>query len=672
MVNRMNQDIASRKLLVGLLLSLALLGMFSIVLSYADETVRIDFPSFGKPVAVIPNQTLSIKVEGLSDTSNITLVLASPVIEYQLNATIQKTEDATYLVVTIPSDIEPSLYDIILIVNGEKIRSERSVRVFSEWPEKIRIAHFTDVHMGLINSNGVPAFDYYAAELALTQLFKADVIFGTGDLVDVGGNTQQYKDLLRLTNIMPIPTILMPGNHEYSGDSSLSNWFYYMGENYYYTRWGPYLFVALDTGSEGKMTKGQLDWLAQVLEENKDAKIKILGFHHPIFGTKYVAKVEGSYQNVDALVGHFYSSWADVPDTAARLLELIEKYNVTAVFNGHVHADGLVLYNGKTWFITTMPAGGPVRSGDYHGIRIVDIYLNGTVNILPCYQCNLWSDHAAISAEAGRGGLIETENAIVYFVTLNNYKEITEYMDNNTLSLAIRLPADKVPENASFYVLGEPQPLGTMVNRTNDVVEAKALLPATDNINLRLVLSAVEDNEPPSITIYSIKPDKPIAGKTRVEVTVKAEDQGWGVYQVKIEYKMPDGDIKEASVYPMGSGYYKTRLPLLNTEYIEIRGVVTDLSGKEAATDWVKVQFVQPTTTTTTTTTEETTTTQTTTTEETTTSPETTTQETTIQETTTEEITTTTPPSTTNTMAIAGIIIVVIIAAGAGFALRRK
>jgi hypothetical protein len=417
-----------RKTIVFLSLLLIAFASASLIVSNGETVIRIDYPQFYRTAALTPNQTLTIAVEGISGDENITLLLADPVNVYQLNFTTSPYEKGLFLDAKLPADIKPSLYDVILIVNGQEVRAERAVRVYQHWPEKIRIAHVTDSHIGLINSNGIPAIQYYAGELAIMQIFKADLIYGTGDLVDVGGNVGQYHDFIGMTNMAPLPSILMPGNHEYSGDASIDNWHRFMGDNYYYVRWGPYLFVALDSGSEGKMELYEISWLQHVLEENKDAKVKVLGFHHPIFGTKYVAKVQGSYQNIQPLLGHFYASWAAVPQISSKMLELIEKYNVTAVFNGHVHADGLVLYNGKTWFITTTAAGGPVRPGDYHGIRIVDIYQNGTVKIYPCYQCELWSDHASFNAERSIGGLIENNNAIAYYVNSKNYQEITHYL----------------------------------------------------------------------------------------------------------------------------------------------------------------------------------------------------------------------------------------------------
>ncbi len=674
----LNRDY-TRKALLAAMLSLFLIVAITVSIAVNAEGIKIDYPSFYRAAAVLPGGSLTVKVNGITGNENLTLYLADASNIYRVQVNVSGEEEGGVLLkAKLPDNIKPSLYDIILEVNGKTVSSPRAVRVFESWPSVLRIAHFTDTHVGLINSNGVPADVYLAGELALAQLLGADVIFGTGDLVDVGGNIHQYADFIKYIDSTPLPSILLPGNHEYSGDAALDNWHKLMGESFYVDRWGPYLFVAIDSGAEGAITPYELHWLEKVLEENKDAKIKILGFHHPIFGTKYVAKVTGSYKNIDALIPHMYSSWAGIPETTAKILELIEKYNVTAVFNGHVHADGLVLYNGKTWFITTTAAGGPVRPGDWHGIRIVDIFLNGTVKIYPCYNCKLWSDHAALNAEKARGALLETAKAIAYYVNLKNYPELQEYAKGENITFGIRLPTSKVPANSTLYVVGTPKPLAKKFEENKYVAEAYVVLPKTPNIDIRLVLSPIKDETPPTIKIYSISPKKPIAGKSRLDVTVKAEDIGWGLMDVKIEYKLPNGQIKEATLYPMGSGYYKARLPVLKQPYVEVRGVAIDIAGYNSTTGWVKVQYAQPTqsttTTKTTTTTSRTTTTSLTTTTTTTKTTTTTTQTTTSTptETTTTTVTTTTKAGTSPAVYGGVIAAVIVIAIAAALMVRKK
>jgi 3',5'-cyclic AMP phosphodiesterase CpdA len=78
--------------------------------------------------------------------------------------------------------------------------------------------------------------------------------------------SKDYYTLYKLTNLAGIPTFIVPGNHDYSGDSALSNYGYIVGKNVYYTRWGPYLFIGLDTGYYGRLTSQQLDFLEKTLE----------------------------------------------------------------------------------------------------------------------------------------------------------------------------------------------------------------------------------------------------------------------------------------------------------------------------------------------------------------------------------------------------------------------
>ncbi len=649
------ESVQTRRLLMVSVAVLVLAVLFvvpSTVFSEEQARVSIESPRLGSPQAALPGGIIKILLSGVSSESDITIIIASPSSYYELKPSSVKSVDEGLVEVqaVLPENVKPGLYDIIVKIGDTTVTSERSLVVFEKWPEKLRIAHFTDIHSGVINDNGRTALSYFIAEVALAQLMGADVVVTTGDNVDVGGSLAQYKDLLAILRCLPIPTIMCPGNHEYTGDGTLSNWHRFVGPNYFYVRWGPYLFIMLDTGPQGRPPMAQLEWAEKVLKEDADAKVKILGFHHPLFNTKVVANITGSHEDVAKLAGRFYSSWAETLELAAKLLSLVDKYNVTLLLSGHVHADGIVLYNGKTWFVTTTAAGGSVRKGDYHGFRIIDLYANGTIRILPCHHCALFSEHAAISGENAFGTFEVSPNIIALTLDVRGVKELLEYAGHEA-SLGIRVPAGLLPSNASLHVMATCKVLNKTLYGNQHVKEARVTLVPTDKFSIRIILSPLEDKEPPTIKVYSIRPQKPVAGRDRVEVTVKVTDDAWGVSDVQILYRLPSGKEEKLSVYKIGDNYYRARLPVLNAPFVEIRVLASDVSGKTSDTGWIKVNYVTPTTTT-----QQTTTTQ---------AP---------QQTTTSPQTETTQPQRAggNTLVIVGVVVAVAVVAALLVVARKK
>ncbi len=554
--------------------------------------VKILFPRIGSPEACTPGSTVTLAVESQTSISNATIYLIGPHGLYKLNYTIFNSSNSIYKVrAYIPKNVVEGVYDLVIRSKGAEAHAFKCIVVFKTWPKMLRIAHITDAHVGVINSNGKPAYTYLLTELVDAELMHANVIVMTGDNVDVGGDVGYYQELLNALKTIALPTIICPGNHEYAGDSDLRNYHAFIGPSNYYLRWGPYLFIMMDSGSNGLLSNDQLSWLEGVLKENSNAKVKIICFHHPIFRAKVVGYINTPPSRISEIKNLLYYSWASAPELASKLLSIVLKYNVTLVLSGHVHADGLVVYMNKTLFVTTTATGGPVRAGDYHGFRIIDVYSNGTVIVHGCLKCSILSPHASISSENSITSLRVGGGVVALYYRCFGEPEVPEY-SGGASSIALRVY--NVVDGKLYVYNSSINIYNTSVYGNQFVKMVVVNVKPSKSFSISIVYSNKTDTEAPVIKFYEVSPEKPIAGRDRVEVTFKAFDKGWGISVLKAYCKLPSGKEIELPVYPMGSGYYSVKLPIVESRTATLEVTAVDYAG-HVKTSSINITYATPT-----------------------------------------------------------------------------
>jgi len=672
----------------------------------AQSALTVTFPLFGEPEAVVPGNLLNITLTGVSDPSSLQVSISSGNTTYALNYTYEVSGGSLVLHALV-GNFTPGLYDLIVSSGNETTISQRSVVVYSEWPKELVIAHFTDVHIGVVNSypKTEDALDLYTNAILLAPMLGANLIIETGDIADTGGIASQYADFVKITQLSTLPTIILPGNHDYSGDSSLNNWHKYIGPNYFYLRWGPYLIIALDSGATGTVPLDQLNWAEQVLKNNTDASVKILAFHHPIFRTDLYGKINGSYTNIASLQQYFYSSWASDLTAASKVLELVEKYNISLVLAGHVHSDGAVLYNGKTWFITTTALGGPVGPiatasyhghADYHGFRLIAVFANGTVSVIPrADNPDVFSGPTSIPVENIFSKFVTTDKTLAWIFQADGVKELQVISPGNQLNLSIHVLSSMIPSGAKLLALGNVSEASMSCGQYSCIIHVT--MPKSANDLVRILLTSVaNDTTPPSVGTPLVFPQKPVAGRDSIQISIQASDPEWGVAKVMLIAKFPNGTTMEYLMRDVGQGYYQATIPPANVPYIQFDVVAENSGGLSSDVGWTNLSLTVPTTTQpvttttsppTTSTATQTTTTTTSVMTTTTTTAATTTTQTAATTTTTSAVTTasqtvpaSTTPAQTSTAAqgggissavIAVVIVVVIVAIAAVFLFKR-
>lgn len=535
-----------------------------IVLSYSNELTTVhaeeapelpDYTDFvkenpsnnigpGAPAIVFPGDTLTIELKynvTSIDYGYIYMVALNndKLTLYNYSISIMIIDEHT-LNITIPANVEPGLYDLVLI--GETTyRIERSIWVIRSVSELIKIAHITDLHFG----TGYP--DIFAGDrkriagLLLVNMLKPDIVINTGDETDTSSESQYISSrALRYMLLYEYPVFLNPGNHDWPN----SNFIKYYGPTIWYRLISDkILIIGVNTDGE----KGYLDWsqllfIEEILEKYHDIPIKIIQMHHPIFywqGELYL------YYNHTI----FYTNPRENPDnplsyywganlTATRyFLKICEDYNVSIVFAGHIHRDQYVIYhsmrtNTTTYFITTTTLAH--STGTYNGFQYIvlnttnlnmtfpyapptfigfknyskDSVWNSIFNMPSYWSGNFWFTKHAYTFDL-ENTILNISNTIILALPWNGEFKGVHVDSENGASIIVK---DYLLVNGFLYIALE-------IN-----------MPV--NSRLVFVIYNMEDNIPPHIEYEISLPDPPRLGIIN-KLYFEAFDEEWGLKEIE-------------------------------------------------------------------------------------------------------------------------------------------
>jgi hypothetical protein len=569
----------------GRTLLILLLPLLALPLAFSAPEARVVDPRYSVPVAVLPGQAFNATLAGAESVAGAWLL--APGVNASLRVAGTWLREGKLVVqLETPKGAKPGLYDLCFSAGGV-VCEPRSVWVLEREPERLTVAHLTDIHVEVV-VDGVRSTLYFETAVNLVNSLPVDAVVFTGDNVDIGSDIDSLKKFRSLANRVAKPTFVIPGNHDHAqtDEKSFSELYYgaYVGPAYWYRVVGPFLLVGLDTGYAGYVDSNQLKWLESVLAAHR-GKVKVLLMHHPLFRANLFREINGSWREIDKLQPYLYASWADRIDEARELLRLIEEYGVAAVLAGHVHTDGLVVYNGRTWFVTTVTACG---SGDYRGFKLVEIGRDGSVKVVGL---------------PGRNPLREQSS----FVLDGSLVRVVESPDRRASTVVAQLSPNlglELPELTIHLLLNATQPAGSYrVYGNSTLVKSLEILPYGGLYAAKLALTApkgaatvtvaaYEDREPPTVSLLMYTPRKPVAGRDSVTLYIKAEDGGWGVRGVRVEYA---ADTLKGAVEARetGPGSYRAELPPLNASKLRVTAVAVDFAGN-AASDTVEIEYAQP------------------------------------------------------------------------------
>ncbi|MBR4034558.1 MAG: metallophosphoesterase [Clostridia bacterium] len=186
-------------------------------------------------------------------------------------------------------------------------------------------------------------------------------IFAVGDIVDRGDSPSYWTYFHQHYNsVKNAPALYLGiGNHEYIGtnyDAGLKQFLENLNfpdgstpDKPYYDVWVNgyhYIFIASETTGASKLTKTQLNWLEEKINENRDGRPIFVFHHQPMLNT-----TSGSSQA---------EGWSGVSNHT-QLKAVVNKYPEVMFFNGHTHwildSDNCMYKgNGASYFNTSSVA----------------------------------------------------------------------------------------------------------------------------------------------------------------------------------------------------------------------------------------------------------------------------------------------------------------------------
>jgi len=227
-------------------------------------------------------------------------------------------------------------------------------------------------------------------------------------------------------------------------------------------------------------------------------------------------------------------------------------------------------------------------SGNYRGFKVVEVGKDGSVRVVGL---------------PGRDPLREQSS----FVLDGSLIRVVESPDRKASTVVAQLSPNlglELHELSVFILLNSSQPVESykMYGNTT-LVKSLELLPYNSFYAAKLTLTAprgaatvtlasYEDREEPTVSLLMYTPRKPVAGRDSVSLYLKAEDEGWGIRLVRLEYEADSlkGTIEAREA---GPGSYRVELPPLNATKVRVTVVAVDFAGNSAS-DTQEIEYVHP------------------------------------------------------------------------------
>ncbi|QOJ78741.1 metallophosphoesterase [Infirmifilum lucidum] len=510
--------------------------------------------SLGKPAAVTPGSSFTFTLTGGVGQPSAAYMVTVTVIDGKLrllNYSLSVSYSAGKVTVSVPNNVRPGVYDLVLI-GQQKLEIPRSVWVVNVTKTTLRVVHVSDQHYGAGQPDILTGDMNRVAGYLVASLLNPDLIIDTGDLGDTA-NEPQYRWAYSYERafLYGFPIFAVPGNH----DTPPGAWSKYYGSTTWYRLIADRLLViGLYSYEQGYPPLDQLQWAESVLKQYSGTPFKVIFVHHPVF--YYQGELKTTYDDASVIAPYdpqknpnspLYSSWSGNMEATRYFLRLVEGYNVNLVLSGHVHRDLYVKYmstrTGKTtYFVTTTTLG--MGSAIYDGLAFFEINLeNGNITfpVRPPTFKGFAYDPKKLAQNSIPIGIYPPKNNLgvsnqvftpsAFFMWPRAYVLTVEnklgYLDlDNTVVWCLPWSGDFSPKvveasgGARFDVLD--------ALRVGDLLYVAARVKLPPGGKLVVALSSGPDTEPPKIRVKVLIPEKPAPGG-QFQAFVEASDGGWGV-----------------------------------------------------------------------------------------------------------------------------------------------
>ncbi|MEA1994452.1 MAG: metallophosphoesterase [Euryarchaeota archaeon] len=215
----------------------------------------------------------------------------------------------------------------------------------------MKIAHISDTHFSNIDRE---SFDNFIKKINSSNV---EFVVHTGDIVS-RGYLEEYEEAIQSFTRLKKPIIYVPGNHD-GRNVGLELFKNLIGplrgvredDNYVVI----YLNSVIPDMNGGRISNSSFLWLKRTLMRYIDKEIKIVGFHHHLIPVPHTGRERNVLFN------------------AGDVLNLLIRYGVTLVLNGHKHypnvykIEDLVISNAGTMCSLK------TRLGDTNSFNVIEI-----------------------------------------------------------------------------------------------------------------------------------------------------------------------------------------------------------------------------------------------------------------------------------------------------------
>jgi predicted MPP superfamily phosphohydrolase len=325
------------KIRIGVIISVITVALFAsvAVAYYANNKITLVRPMLSVPVITTPEEQFTVEIEAENDLQlrSLQFKIESPVGNFDLGITSFTVEgNKLSATVNLPSNVlEEILYDLRVTVNGVEDFQPNAVKVINAYNPNLKIIHWSDPQIDLYDKddkhNTIPHMKSVANEI---NLVHPDLVIITGDLTE-WARPDEFELIYNTIDALDVPVYCISGNHDKYTPSEFVKYFRHFDYSFDY---GPnHHFIALDTGINlDSLSDGTYNFLKTDLEENKNVSNKYIAMHAPPF--KVGANRNFEYHRED-------------------FIQACKDYDVSAVFDGHVHKDLVQGLNGDDLPFTT-------------------------------------------------------------------------------------------------------------------------------------------------------------------------------------------------------------------------------------------------------------------------------------------------------------------------------
>ncbi|MEZ0346850.1 MAG: metallophosphoesterase [Infirmifilum sp.] len=586
----------------------------------------------GKPAITTPGGSFTFKLTGIQDQPKSgyiwTVVLNGEKLAV-LNYTVAVSYSAGSVSVSLPTSVKPGLYDLVLQGQSE-VEIPRSVWVFDQSKESLKIIHISDQHYGAGQPDVITGDMNRVAGYIVSTLLNPDLIIDTGDVADTASE-QQYRWAYAYESafLYSYPILAIPGNHDTPPDA----WNKYYGSTTWFRLIGDrLLIIGLYSLEQGYPPMEQLQWAEGILKQYSQVPIKVILVHHPVF--YYQGELKTTYDDQNVITPYdpqknpnspIYSSWSGNMNVTRYFLRLVEQYGVNYVLSGHVHRDLFVKYTstrtGKTTYfltITTLGMGSAIYDGlDFYLLNLKTGQLDFPVK--PPTFIGFAPDNKKLAENSIPVGIYPPLNNLgaanqtftpmalyqwphAYVLKMEN--KLSYLNLNNTVIWCLPWSGDfayKVLSSeggAEFNIVDKLSIGGKLF------LAVRMKLPPQGK--MVVALYNAPDNNPPTATVKMVIPAKPTPGGT-FQAYVDVADDSWGIASISAKL------IAGGTEVPLTPQFYAPGTildPLTKITYKLVEKIpsttgdvklivkAVDFAGRESTTEYTLVSAQQPTQTT--------------------------------------------------------------------------